>query len=339
MIREPSVFELVGFAADLVGNEGHFIIGDAVVESDDKVYVVSTTSDWKKEDLRPVREDQRRFIYWLSSKTPTSIQEGQSVWLAGPQFVSKLAQASPVKLEAFRSKFLGWPEFRKFRWSVGSDSDFRSLNLQLARSLQQLMHQVLFDANAFSFGNPEILYDIFSVLDVPDQAEFELTKALYFDEQRDEYSRKFVAENAVLDGLFKHRAEFEIRLRLLKLRLRRRRLHESRKREYHLVTRGLRSVRDLDKLAALSARKHYHRDQSKSILAGMWQGYHGSQGSKVIAAANFEEMIKFNNSGPFLNDKPFSRGGNRLISDPNPLIVHGELLNANSDLKGEYGSR
>lgn len=335
-----SGFELVGFVADLPGNESHFITAEAVIKVDEEVYVAPASSEWRTQDLRRVGADQGDFIYWFPKTISASIDEGQLVWLAGPQFVSKLAQASPLKLGEFRSQFLAWPDFRKYRWTIGTDAGFQSLNLRLARSLQQLLHQILFDSSASSFGNTDLLYDLFSVLDVPGHAEFELTKALYFDEQRDEYSKTFIMDNAVLDGLFRSPWEFALKLRVLKARLRRARLRDMKKTyRYPHKQSLLPAIRGHEELEVMTfVLEHIRPDLGKSLPAGLPSyGNFDKAKARILAAAMEVETPDHSNSflatGSYLQVK-YGRPSNRnmLIRDPG-------VSKLVTETRGDYGSQ
>ncbi|MHA7291512.1 hypothetical protein ACX80V_17990 [Arthrobacter sp. MDT3-24] len=335
-----SGFELVGFVADLVGNEGHFITAEAVIKFDEEVYVAPTSSEWRTHDLRRVGADQRDFIYWFPQTSSIFIDEGQSIWLAGPQFVSKLAQASPLKLGEFRSQFLAWAGFRKYRWTIGTDAGFQSLNLRLARSIEQLLHQILFDSSASSFGNADILYDLFSVLDVPGRPEFELTKALYFDEKRDEYSKTFVIENAILDGIFRNHWAFTLKLRAMKARLRRARLRDTKKTNPHPLKQGLLAItRSHEEVtAATVVFDRIRLDISKSLAAGLpSHGNYANAKVKILAAAMEIETLDHSNSilevGTYLQIK------NGWTVNRNMLIRDADMWKPMTKTRGDYGSQ
>lgn len=335
-----SGFELVGFVADLAGNEGHFITAEAVIKVGEEVYVAPATSEWKTEDLRRVGADEHNFIYWLPQAKSIFIDEGQSVWLAGPRFVSKLAQASPLKLGEFRSRFLAWADFQKYRWTTGTDTGFQSLNLRLARSIEQLLHEVLFDSSASSFGNADILYDLFSVLDVPGQPDFELTKALYFDEKRDEYSKTFVIENAVVDGIFRNRQEFASKLGVMKSRLRRARLRDTKNSNQnplrHLTSK---STRHPEIEAVTEVYELVWQDIARTVSAGLplYANYAATK-AKILAAT--KDVETFDHANSIFEVETYLHTKNGWTLNPlNTLIRDADSWKPMTKTRGDYGSQ
>lgn len=335
-----SGFELVGFVADLAGNESHFITAEAVIKVDEEVYVAPTTSEWKAEDLRRVGADEHSFIYWLPQTNTIYVDEGQAVWLAGPRFVSKLAQASPLKLGEFRSRFLAWTEFRRYRWTIGTDAAFQSLNLRLARSIEQLLHEILIDSSASSFGNADILYDIFSILDVPEQPDFELTKALYFDEKRDEYSKTFVIENAIIDGTFKNHREFASKLGALRSRLQRTRLRDAKK-DLQTHFKDLTSMRrkhpEIE--AATIVFDRIWQDMARNVSAGLpLYANYASVKAKLLAAVIDVEPSDYSNF-IFESDTYSHLKNSWTIITPNNSIRDTDMLKPLTRTRGNYGSQ
>lgn len=89
------------------------------------------------------------------------------------------------------------------------------------------MHVALFDSLELFSGDAPRLYSLYSALPVEPDLQYQLTRALYFDRKRNDYSLEYVrAETVHALGLLDSEEAFEVELRRLETKLGRPRLGE-----------------------------------------------------------------------------------------------------------------
>lgn len=216
-------FTLVGFIADLTGSEGHIFEAAPVVRWDERMFAARGL-DWTPEDLVELDSLSTTSVHPIP--LPTPIRPGETVWVGGRSFVDGVKHCGFLEDDAF--EIGGWiAGVRGFKASSGTRTAFSELVQRLRYKLEHGIHAALFDPLELFSGDAPGIYALYASLPVTPDLQYQLTKALYFDHKRDEYSVDFVRTESVHVYQVVDSAEaFDLELLRLETRLRRPRLGE-----------------------------------------------------------------------------------------------------------------
>lgn len=214
---------LVGFVAELTGSDDHLLEAQPAVEIDGQI-LVAPGLDWTVETLVPYQAQSSTPLHRITSATEITV--GDTVWIAGRSFVTRAKKCSTIA--DFAYEIGGWPATALgFRASFGHRRAFADMVRSLRYNLERGLNQALFDhANLLHFTGP-ILHELYAALPLEPDLEYQLTRALVFDGERDEYSLEFIrAESVHLLGLAASEEEFDAQLEAKRRRLAASRLGE-----------------------------------------------------------------------------------------------------------------
>lgn len=214
---------LVGFVAELTGSDDHLLEAQPAVEVDGQVFVAPGLN-WTLETLVPHRPDSPTPVHRIAGRS--SIAVGDTVWIAGRSFVARAKKCATIA--DFAYEIGGWPATAfGFRASSGHRRAFADMVRALRYNLERGLNQALFDhVNLLHFSGP-ILHELYAALPLEPDLEYQLTRALVFDGERDEYSLEFIrAESVHLLGLAESEDEFDALLEAKRRRLAASRLGE-----------------------------------------------------------------------------------------------------------------
>lgn len=216
-------FMLVGFIADLNGSDGHIFEAAPVVEAAGRRFAAASL-DWDPTGLVEVEATVAPAFHPVS--VPVPINPGETVWVGGRVFVEGIKGCAFADEDAY--EIGGWQSgIRGFRTSTGTRRAFAQLVQRLRYKLEHALHVTLFDSLELFSGDGPTLYALYTALPVEPDLQYQLTRALYFDRKRNDYSLEFVrAETVYALGLIDSVEAFEVELRRLETKLARTRLGE-----------------------------------------------------------------------------------------------------------------
>ncbi|MBW8762951.1 MAG: hypothetical protein JF592_10245 [Microbacterium sp.] len=207
---------LVGFVAELTGSEDHLLEAQPVVEIDGDTFVAPGL-DWTRDNLVPYQPSPQASFH----RTPwrAEINIGDTIWVAGRTFVDRIKDCNAVGELAY--EFGGWQAVALgFRASFGHREAFAELVRALRNNLERGLNQALFDHMNLIRGDAPVLHELYAALPLQPDLEYQLTRALCFDGERDEYSLDFIrAETVHLLELVESEEEFEVQLESKRQRL------------------------------------------------------------------------------------------------------------------------
>ncbi|MGV2984353.1 hypothetical protein ACNPNP_11685 [Microbacterium sp. AGC85] len=180
--------------------------------------------DWTLDTLVPYRPQSSTPLHRVASRP--EIVVGDTVWIAGRTFVKRAKECNAVG--EFAYEIGGWQAVALgFRGSFGHRRAFADMVRALRHNLERGLNQALFDhVNLLRFAGP-ILHELYAALPIEPDLEYQLTRALVFDGERDEYSLDFIrAETVHLLGLAPSEEEFDSQLEAKRRRLSASRLGE-----------------------------------------------------------------------------------------------------------------
>lgn len=217
---------LIGFIAELRGNEDNLISGEPVVEIDGQQYVAHGRS-WTLESLEFLSPDQSAYVRDFRDTETCPIEPGDVVWLAGSNFVADV-QNFPTLREFAADLKINWKlSSQGFKWRLGSQADLDDLLVQQANRVEIQLHQLLFDRLEKSHGESNRAFRMYSVLNVVESANRLINRGLYYFEIRDEYGFQLVCHQSASSSFFDSIAEFETAVEQRRTSLRRARLDEA----------------------------------------------------------------------------------------------------------------
>lgn len=198
---------VVGFISELDGNEDHFILADPVIDRNGALFRAVGGTQWTEDDLRALGDRDRRYLSLFKDGYKRAIAEGEAVWLAGSNFVEDLSRLA--KLDEVIEQTNTWTLYlRGYRWTLGSPRKYREFNQSLEAALTEYIADALTDPMEKTHGHAGPAFRVFSVLNTGKSKDRELTKALYFFEQKDKFSFELGMSLAIDDGLFGDEEEF-----------------------------------------------------------------------------------------------------------------------------------
>ncbi|VXB34137.1 hypothetical protein [Aeromicrobium sp. 9AM] len=208
---------LVGFVADLAGNEDFLLTAEPIVSNEGRKFVAHGRH-WTVESLRPVSTGEERFANFLKDDDTEPIEEGHVVWLAGRNFVSDVLSHS--SLVAF-SREIGSPRWklhsRGYKWRTGPIREFDDRRVQLANILESQLHRQLFDQLEKTLGDLASTFRLYLALATERTKSRYLNIALYHFEMRDTYALGLTRHRAVINGdLFADASTFDQELAQLR---------------------------------------------------------------------------------------------------------------------------
>lgn len=215
-MEERVTISLVGFVAELTGSEEHLLEAQPVVEIDGTTFVAPGLV-WTLDSLVPYQPSPQASFH----RTPgrSEIEVGETVWVAGRTFVDRIKDCNTVGELAY--EFGGWQAVALgFRASYGHREAFAELVRALRHNLERGLNQALFDHMNLIRGDAPALHELYAALPLQPDLEYQLTRALCFDGERDEYSLDFIrAETVHLLELVESEDEFERQLEAKRQRL------------------------------------------------------------------------------------------------------------------------
>lgn len=184
---------LVGFVAELNGSAGQLFEAAPVVRRDGVDYVAPSL-DWKLDDLVKVQDSPHAVIHDVPGNRLINV--GDTVWVAGSGFVTGIKDCGWVGDDAFRIG--AWPTSRRgFRTGHGDRRAFDDLTHRLRVGLERSLHVALFDHMEIFMGEAPLLHELYAALPIEPDLEYQITRALYFDARRDDYSISHVRNETV----------------------------------------------------------------------------------------------------------------------------------------------
>lgn len=217
-------YTLVGFVADTAGDEDRLIDVAPVVRYQDADYVAQGTR-WTRDSLKKVAGQDRRYVRYFAEHNLPQINEGDIVWLAGPNFFRDVSLFSELKFQDLSMS--SWAAFdRGQRWRAGSRVAFNQFATRLAHYFEEKLHNYLFDSFEMRAGHIEQVFRLYSSLPIPDSRTRELNRALYYFERRFNYDFDFVRTEAVESDMFEGERDFDVAFANLRGRLSARRLSD-----------------------------------------------------------------------------------------------------------------
>jgi len=199
---------LIGFIADLNGNEDNLISAEPVVRVHEKEFVAHGVG-WDIDSLRPLLAEQRQYVRMLKPAAEVSISPGEYVWLAGPNLVSGIALFRALRGLSLELHSTWALHARGYKWRVGTDRQFLDLKTKSANLMERVLHQMLFDSLEKSHGDAKRAFDLYSAMDTIPSRNRLLNRALFYVENTDAYGLAMTRERAIQSGFFQSRDEFE----------------------------------------------------------------------------------------------------------------------------------
>lgn len=223
-VNDEQRYELCGFVAELVGNEGSLSLGDPVVIHQAQK-CVAPEPGWNVNSLRRVSRHDEDFVEWLPRNSKVWIGEGQSVWIAGRNFYADLGSS---KLAAYQFDLDKWEIYKRgLRWTTGSKRDFERFQSRIARSAEEALAQLLFDPFEKVAGFVEDVFRVYTALSVQDSLERFVWEGLFYFETRAHRDYSLAARLAVREGFVDSIDAFDVQVQHLREWLRLPRLSES----------------------------------------------------------------------------------------------------------------
>jgi hypothetical protein len=178
----PTEYMVHGISSEtLRGNENTIYSPVWFVESDGS-YFWTFQKSWTQDDLREIIEEDTDFIYFLKEPERVSLREGESVYLAGSDFMTNiryLIDSGDVKVS-----MNAWePISNGYYIAAMTSAAFSAFIERLCLELWEIVEKFLTDRNAELKGTALKAFDTYNAISfysAEDKRELSLRKAMVY---------------------------------------------------------------------------------------------------------------------------------------------------------------
>lgn len=183
--------KVVGFAADLLGNEKAIFTADPVLEADERL-CISIAGRHSSGSLRPLTEHAESYVHRLRSTAPIWHQDGQIVALIGPQ-LKRLTEGVQGLSDA-STQLADWPgAARGFAWHVFDHSAFYAFRMNVRKTVRPLLIEALRDKVELHNGDAKTYFDLYSEFSPSEDLDYFLVRGLFFQQMGDHHALDLTA--------------------------------------------------------------------------------------------------------------------------------------------------
>ncbi|WP_157485195.1 hypothetical protein [Frigoribacterium sp. Leaf8] len=186
---------VVGFAADLLGNENAIFSADPVLDVEGTLFV-AVNGRHESVSLREVTEDTLPYVHRLRTSPPVWHEAGQVVALIGPQLKQLVEGVHSLRGQA--DKLHDWHvASRGFSWNVMEREALADFRMTVRKAVRPLLLGSLRIRVEKTNGDAKAYFDLFSEFSPVEDIDYFLLRALYYQENNDPHALHLTAVFAV----------------------------------------------------------------------------------------------------------------------------------------------
>ncbi|MBD8729396.1 hypothetical protein [Frigoribacterium sp. CFBP 13707] len=183
--------KVVGFAAELLGNEKAIFTADPVLEANGRMWI-SIAGQHSSSSLRPLTEHAESYIHRLRPTAPIWHKNGQIVALIGPQL--KQLTEGVQGLSDASTQLADWPgTARGFAWHVFDHTAFHAFRMHVRKTVRPLLMEALRDEVELHNGDARTYFDLFSEFSPIEDLDYFLVRGLFFQQMGDHHALDLTA--------------------------------------------------------------------------------------------------------------------------------------------------
>jgi hypothetical protein len=178
----PKEYMIHGISSEMLrGNENTIYSPVWFAESDDS-YLWTYEKAWTRDNLRELRKEDVDFVYFLKESERVSLNEGETVYLAGYEFMDKIL--SFVKSGDIKFSVSAWEQISNgYYISVMTPAAFSAFIEHLCLELWKIVEKFLIDGNDESKVTAMEAFDAYTAIafySAEDKKELSIRKAMVY---------------------------------------------------------------------------------------------------------------------------------------------------------------